>query len=643
MELRPGHKQTEVGVIPVDWEVKPLGSFAKVTSGKRLPMGYFVGDVVTPYPYIRVTDMRHGCVDTSDVKYVPAEAYLPISKYRIFKEDLFISVAGTLGIVGRIPSELDGANLTENANRISAIECDRDYLLHVMLSPVVQDVIESEQTVGAQPKLALKRIRNFSIPLPPTVREQAAVATALGDVDALLAAHDTLIAKQRAIKRGAMQELLTGKRRLPGPGGSSGFKQTDIGEIPDDWSLKSLRELIDPAHPIRYGIVQPGRYDPSGRYMIRGQDYSAAKGWAASEDVFRVSEAVEFRYKNARVRAGDLIMTIVGYCGHVEQIPDWLDGANLTQTTARISIDHNRANRAFCKYMLSSNFGIRQVSENLKGAAQPGLNIRDVEKFLLPLPESMEEQVAIAETLGDMDAEIAALEAKREKIARLKQGMMQELLTGRIRLVLPATVVAATPAGGKSGGRKANVHFMRSVLAAEIIDQLHNEPTFGHVKFEKLIFLTEHLCKVDTGSHYHRDAAGPYDNRALRSIDSQLKTQKWFEARKLDGRYEYVPLEKHGGHKEYFGRYYASIRPKLDEIIATFRTAKTEQCEIVATLYAAWDDLLKRGKPATDDAIMDQVLNHWHKDKRRIESERWYKALGWMREKSFLPEGTVKA
>lgn len=397
-------------------------------------MGYFVSDVVTPHPYIRVTDMHPGRVDMREVKYVPEAAFPPIRNYRIYKDDLFISVAGTLGIVGKIPDALDGANLTENANRISAIECDRDFLLHVMLSPVVQNFIESERTVGAQPKLALARIRKFSIPLPPSDIEQSAIATALDDMDALLAAQDALIAKKRAIKQGAMQELLTGKRRLPGFGETTNFRTTEIGDVPEEWTVTKLEDLVDPTRHIRYGIVQPGAYDPTGRYMIRGQDYSAANGWASPEDVFQVSDSIEYRYRNARVKTGDLIMTIVGYCGHVEQIPDWLDGANLTQTTARIAIDDSRASRSFCKYSLQSSYGARQVSEHLKGAAQPGINIRDVEKFLIPLP-SIKEQEAISLALREIDEEILALQEKRAKSAQLKQGMMQALLTGRIRLV----------------------------------------------------------------------------------------------------------------------------------------------------------------------------------------------------------------
>jgi type I restriction enzyme S subunit len=115
-------------------------------------------------------------------------------------------------------------------------------------------------------------------------------------------------------------------------------------------------------------------------------------------------------------------------------IPSWLDGANLTQTTARIAIRKDRADPAFCKYIIQSSVGQNQVTAFIKGAAQPGLNCGDVEQFYIPLP-SVIEQSAIASVLSDMDAEIEALEAKLDKARSIKQGMMQELLTGRIRLV----------------------------------------------------------------------------------------------------------------------------------------------------------------------------------------------------------------
>lgn len=186
MGVTPGYKQTEVGNIPEDWEVKAIDQVAFVTSGKRLPLGSSLVDVPTPYPYIRVTDMRFGTVDLSQIRYVPESVFPAIKQYRIYRSDIFISVAGTLGIVGKVPEELDGANLTENADRITNIICSQEYLLYVLMSPLIQNTIDSIRTVGAQPKLALTRIRKFQIPLPPTESEQRAIASALSDVDALL-------------------------------------------------------------------------------------------------------------------------------------------------------------------------------------------------------------------------------------------------------------------------------------------------------------------------------------------------------------------------------------------------------------------------------------------------------------------------
>ncbi|MCF6431076.1 restriction endonuclease subunit S [Leisingera sp. MMG026] len=214
---------------------------------------------------------------------------------------------------------------------------------------------------------------------------------------------------------------------------SSPFKKSEVGFIPNNWNLENLASLVDPDRGIRYGIVQPGKFDPNGRFLIRGQDYS--RGWVDSSEFFRVSDAVERRYRNARVATGDLIITIVGAStGEVAKVPAWLNGANLTQTTARVAIDEKRAHPDFVFHMLRSQVGATNVSSYVKGGAQPGLNCGDVERFLLPVPESRAEQEAIAEALSDADALIEGLERLIAKKRLIKQGAMQDLLTAMRRL-----------------------------------------------------------------------------------------------------------------------------------------------------------------------------------------------------------------
>lgn len=213
-EERNGHKQTEMGLIPGDWAVKAIKDIAGVKGGKRLPLGKSFSEKVTNHPYIRVADMYSGSVILDDIKYVPDDVFPTIRNYCISIEDIFISVAGTLGIIGKIPHELDGANLTENADKITNIRCNRDFLQYNLISERIQSSIESEKTVGAQPKLAINRIQNFKIALPPDTNEQSSIASVLSDMDAEIAALEARREKTRALKQGMMQELLTGRIRL---------------------------------------------------------------------------------------------------------------------------------------------------------------------------------------------------------------------------------------------------------------------------------------------------------------------------------------------------------------------------------------------------------------------------------------------
>lgn len=277
--------------------------------------------------------------------------------------------------------------------------------------------------------------------------------------------------------------------------------------------------------------------------------------------------------------------------------------------------------------------------ESMTGAAgQQRVSPDFVADFVVPVPPADEQEEIVAFIRSETVKFCAVIDRAQREIDLIREyrtRLITDVVTGKLDVCQRAVAVAATkPAPPK---RTANIHFRRSVFAAEIVQRLHQEPTFGHVKCQKLIFLCEKRCSVDTGSTYRRQAAGPYDNRALRSIDSQLKKQQWYEARKGDKGYRYVPLAKAGGHSGYFNRYFGNVASRFDEIIDIFRTAKTDQCEIVATLYAAWEDLLTTGNQVTDNQIVEQVLHHWHPSKQKITEERWRRALGWIKAKGLTP------
>ncbi|WP_343349551.1 restriction endonuclease subunit S [Pseudomonas sediminis] len=206
-------KGSKLGEIPSAWVVTTVGEVCEVKGGKRLPKGETLTEENTGHPYIRVTDMFMGGVDTAGILYVPSHVRPTIARYTISKDDIFISVAGTLGLVGIVPEELDGANLTENADKLTDIKINRDYLFYCLCSDAIQDLIAREATSNAQPKLALTRIREFSFPLPSD-EEQARIATILASVDGKLRLLSTKRENYSSLKRGLMQKLLTGEWRV---------------------------------------------------------------------------------------------------------------------------------------------------------------------------------------------------------------------------------------------------------------------------------------------------------------------------------------------------------------------------------------------------------------------------------------------
>jgi restriction endonuclease S subunit len=498
-----------------------------------------------------------------------------------------------------------------------------EFIFHYLASQY--EIIRGLSNTGNQENLNSSLVRSICVPFPDQ-KEQRAIATALSDMDALLDGLDRLIAKKRAIKQAAMQQLLTGKTRLPGFGGEWEVRRLGDHLIFLKNGTNSRAELSNDGGILylHYGDIHGSQrliLDPTKTPMPYLPNTKAKRldhlkdgdlvFVDVSEDLDGIGKAVEIQgVRNVGMVAGlhtiavrfEKTILADGFKTYIQFIP------------------------SFCAHLRELTAGTKVYASNRAHIANA--------KLRLP---GIDEQRAITTVLSDMDAEIAALETRRAKTRAIKQAMMQELLTGRTRLVEPV----AKPTGkavAQTEGRKANVYFLRSVLAAEIIDRLHDQPTFGHVKFEKMIFLVENLCGVDTGSTYYRKAAGPYDNRALRSIDSQLQKQQWFDVRKEGERYRYVPMQKRGGHKPWFDRYFSEIGDTFGKILTTFKTLDTERCEIVATLLAAWSDLLREKGEASDDLIVHEVLNNWHESKRRISEDRWLKALGWMRKKGFVPK-----
>jgi len=275
--------------------------------------------------------------------------------------------------------------------------------------------------------------RNISIPLP-SLPEQHAIATALSDMDALITSLDSLIAKKRDIKQATMQQLLTGKTRLPGFSRElkPGYKRTEVGVIPEDWEVKELAELTT---LLTNGFVGKATdfYTNSDDGVMYIQGFNVEENSYNLTGIKRVTSEFHKQHSKSKLIEGDLLTIQTGEIGLTTIVPKELEGSNCHALIIS-RFNKNFDSRYFSYYFNSFN-GRARFKDVETGSTMKHLNVGDLHTWLVPFPPTKSEQTALANILSDIDAEIAALEKKRDKTRALKQGMMQELLTGKTRLI----------------------------------------------------------------------------------------------------------------------------------------------------------------------------------------------------------------
>ncbi|MBK7763327.1 MAG: hypothetical protein IPI46_08125 [Bacteroidetes bacterium] len=187
---------------------------------------------------------------------------------------------------------------------------------------------------------------------------------------------------------------------------------------------------------------------------------------------------------------------------------------------------------------------------------------------------------------------------------------------------------------------KPNIYFKRVTLAAEIAWQLHSERTLGRVKFQKLVYLCEHAANMRLQERYSKQAAGPFDHKFMHSIDKEFKKQKWFDVKKTTEnnfiRYTYHPLENLENYKKYYDSYFKASNDKIQHIINLFRSRKTDETEIAATIYACLIELSSDGKEINKKVLLELFYN-WSDKKSRFTESQVIRIWEWMGEKGIVP------
>jgi len=413
-------------MVPEGWETVRISDIAKVKGGKRMPKGRPFAEGKTPYPYIRVSDFDNGTVNTESLKCVLPDDREKIKSYTISHKDLYISIAGTIGLVGTVPMELDGAQLTENAAKIcfkSKTNFERDYIKYVLSSTIGKSQIDNAKGVGGGvPKLAIFRIENIDVPLPPLL-EQKTITAILSSVDDAIQATQAVIDQTRKVKQGLLQQLLT--RGI----GHTRFKQTEIGAIPEEWDVKPLETL---SKSINNGFVGTA----AKHYVNDGIPYLMAKNIRDNRielgQLSYISNGFHKDNPRSFLETGDLLTVQSGHIGTTATVPLELSGANC-HALIITKLNNEQINSDFIAYYFNSPSGRNRLSRIFVGTTIKHINTKDLRKFLVPLP-SRAEQTKIANIFKEIDKNQDESKSFLIQLNQTKKGLMQDLLTGRVRV-----------------------------------------------------------------------------------------------------------------------------------------------------------------------------------------------------------------
>lgn len=413
-----GYKNSELGAIPDEWNVNPLGVIGEVKMCRRVFNSETMKNGTIPFYKI-------GTFGKEPDAYISEELYCSYRKKFSYpnKGDILISASGTLGrtiVYDGKPSYFQDSNIVWIGNNEKVVT--NKFLYYVL------QVVKYESEGSTIQRLYNNIIKNTKFILPP-LPEQQAIAEILSDTDNLIKSLEKQIAKKRLIKQGTMQKLLLGINRLNQFINNKGNKQTEIGSIPIDWEVLSFTDIANLKHGFQF---MEEHFSKTGVGVIKIGNLNNSAGL----DLHQLTFIPEGRLKHFRkflLEEGDVLMALTGATlGKVARVNSKRE---LVQNY-RVGnfIPNSKTTREYLFHISQSFLIQRTVKYLVNEAAQPNLGKADFDKILIPVP-SIPEQNAIAKILSEMDLELEVLEKKLSKFESLKQGLMKNLLTGKTRLL----------------------------------------------------------------------------------------------------------------------------------------------------------------------------------------------------------------
>ena len=428
-KIPEGYKQTEVGVIPDDWECGLLKEFATFGGGTTPPRSAYERYYSNgSHPWVKTLDLNNSIINVTEEK-ITSLALSEVSIVKHPKGTVLVAMYGGFNQIGRtgLLAEDSAINQALVAIRPQHRLSSNYLLFNLNYNVEYWKLVASSSR--KDPNITSNDVKNYPLCLPP-VEEQNAIANVLSDVDALIAGLEKLIAKKQAIKTATMQQLLTGRTRLPEfanhpDGTTKGYKQTELGEIPEDWEIHSLSKICD----VRDGTHDSPKYRDNGVPLVTSKNIVDDILDLRNVSLISLEDAFEID-KRSKVDKGDIIMSMIGTIGSAVLLTD--DPKFCIKNVALF-----KPKGVFGEYFIHfirSSFFQDCLEDSMDGGIQKFVSLGTLRNMKIVLP-IRKEQTAIANILSDMDEEIQSLQLRLDKTRQIKQGMMQELLTGKTRLI----------------------------------------------------------------------------------------------------------------------------------------------------------------------------------------------------------------
>lgn len=429
INIPKGYKETEIGWIPNDWDVVDFGDIIDYIKGFPFKSEDYKNYGVR---IIRVSDTTYDSIKNETPVFVDSKKSYCYNKWKLLENDLIFSTVGSKppmydSLVGKtilITKKYEGSLLNQNAVLIR-VKDKKSYkqkllLNHFRTKRYIEYIEKIFRGNANQASITLKDLFEFKIPLSKYDDEQEAIANVLSDIDELIQLFEKLIAKKRAIKQGAMQELLTGKRRLPGF--SEKWETKTLGCICDYQNGTSLEKYFNDNDGFK--VISIGNYSPDGKFVITNTYIDRRLKSVVKNFILNKNELTMIL--NDKTAVG----TIIGRVLLIENDDTYV----FNQRTMRL-IPKNGVLPKFLYFKLNSDAVHRKIVAASKPGTQIYVNTNDIVGLEILIPQNIDEQSAIADVLSDIRLEIEVLEQKLNKYKMLKQGMMQVLLTGKVRLI----------------------------------------------------------------------------------------------------------------------------------------------------------------------------------------------------------------